>query len=119
MAGSLEVDLGHLPVLEDRDALLADLDRHENLFANVRRCRAFRRSPRPSARLRLLLLLLFLRRLYGCGRSGVGGLLLSAAAAARSAPAPGLCVRRLGCFCRRQLLDGFRRGCRGRRLLFS
>ena len=47
--GALEIDLGDLVVLDDRDALLAGVDRDEELALRLRQRRALRR--RPAARL--------------------------------------------------------------------
>jgi hypothetical protein len=65
--GTLEVDLGDAVVLEDRDALLADVDAHEELALRGRELRALLRDAAPGlvraalAALRADLFLLLLR----------------------------------------------------------
>src|SRR5581483_8431407 len=100
--GTLEVDLGDLVVLEHGDALLAGVDRHEQLALRLRQRRALRRLPAARCGRALLALgllalgLLALGRLLllgrrrrrdrrgGGGRAG-GGLPFAVAPAARAA----------------------------------
>ena len=103
--GTFEVDLGRAVVLEDCDALFADVDRDEELALGLRKRRPAGRlsaalllplralAALALARLALGLLLLaglglFLGGLGGCCRAGR---LAPIAAAARSAPPPGSC----------------------------
>ena len=95
--GTLEVDLGDAVVLEDRDALLADVDGDEQLALRRGQRRALRRRPTPAARGRSLALALGLP--FGL-RSGFA--LAGASDRSRSAPrrprrpSPPAALRRAG-----------------------
>jgi hypothetical protein len=91
-AGALEVDLGDDPVLENGDALLAHVNRDENLLADGRQ-RSLLRRRAATAGSRLLVLFLLPGR-FGRGGRGLSlGLLLSPASSAGSSAAPRLTLR--------------------------